>query len=102
VAGQTAEGDVASGAHGGWGVTQDRKRIQHLLALTEPVEQEITYARQGRPDTFHLLPKQPAMGGHNATCVPPRRGRPAGAPDGNVSVTNTTRRLECVAWAEIE
>lgn len=46
---------------------EDRKRIQHLLALTEPVEQEITYARQGRPDTFHLLPKQPPMGGHNAT-----------------------------------
>lgn len=58
-------------------MTQDRKRLQHLLALTEPVEQEITYARQGRPDTFHLLPKQPAMGGHNATCVLTRRVLPA-------------------------
>lgn len=36
---------------------EDRKRIQHLLALTEPVEQEITYARCAKADTFKLLPR---------------------------------------------
>jgi hypothetical protein len=29
---------------------EDRKRIQHLLALTQPVSQEVTYIRECRPD----------------------------------------------------
>lgn len=36
---------------------EDRKKIQHLLNLTHPEEQEITYVKNGRPDTVMVLPK---------------------------------------------
>jgi len=49
----------------------DRKRIQHLLALTEPVEQEITYGRDTKADTFKLLPtKSSRVQGNTITGVP--------------------------------
>jgi hypothetical protein len=31
---------------------EDRRRIQHLLALTQPVTQEVTYFRERRPDVL--------------------------------------------------
>ncbi len=36
---------------------EDRKRIQHLLALTQPIEQEITYHRDAKPDTLTIYPR---------------------------------------------
>ena len=50
----------------------DRKRIQHLLALTEPVEQEITYGRDAKTDTFKLLPTR-SSSTHRNTYAPPAR-----------------------------
>lgn len=35
----------------------DRKKIQHLLNLNHPEEQEITYVKNGRPDTVMVLPR---------------------------------------------
>jgi len=32
---------------------EDRKRIQHLLALTQPVGQEVTYFRSAKPEKVH-------------------------------------------------
>ncbi|GMH33975.1 hypothetical protein BSKO_01809 [Bryopsis sp. KO-2023] len=36
---------------------EDRKKIQHLLSLTQPGEQEITYVRDGRPDAVTVYPR---------------------------------------------
>ena len=35
---------------------EDRKRIQQLLSLTQPVEQEITYSRNTKPETVEFYP----------------------------------------------
>lgn len=40
--------------------TEDRKRIAHLLALTQPVEQEITYFRGAKPDKMTVFPRATA------------------------------------------
>jgi hypothetical protein len=32
---------------------EDKKRIQHLIALCQPVAQEVTYFRDSRPETIH-------------------------------------------------
>lgn len=37
---------------------EDRKRIQHLLAMHSPLEQEITYNREGQPSTVTVFPRQ--------------------------------------------
>ena len=36
---------------------EDRKRIAHLLALTQPVEQEVTYFRGAKPDKMTVFPR---------------------------------------------
>ncbi|DAZ95671.1 TPA: hypothetical protein N0F65_002468 [Lagenidium giganteum] len=38
---------------------QDRKKIQHLLALTQPVTEEVTFFRDCRPDRTASYPIQP-------------------------------------------
>ncbi len=35
----------------------DRKRIRHLLAMHGPMEQEITYNRDGKPNTVTVYPR---------------------------------------------
>ena len=37
---------------------EDRKRIQHLLAMHGPLEQEITYSREGKPSTVTVFPRR--------------------------------------------
>lgn len=37
---------------------EDRKRIQHLLAMHGPLEQEITYNRDGKPNTVTAFPRR--------------------------------------------
>ncbi|KAK9814374.1 hypothetical protein WJX72_004785 [[Myrmecia] bisecta] len=41
---------------------EDRKRIQHLLALNQPIEQEITYQRAARPQAVTVFPRAVAEG----------------------------------------
>ena len=36
---------------------EDRKRIRHLLAMHGPLEQEITYNRDGKPNTVTVYPR---------------------------------------------
>lgn len=36
---------------------EDRKRIRHLLAMHGPMEQEITYNRNGKPNTVTVYPR---------------------------------------------
>ncbi len=37
---------------------EDRKRIRHLLAMHGPMEQEITYNRDGKPNTVTVYPRR--------------------------------------------
>lgn len=49
---------------------EDRRRIQHLLALTQPVTQEVTFFRDCRPGKSTVLPVQ-CVGGVGAGASSP-------------------------------
>jgi len=51
---------------------EDRKRIQHLLAMAKPIEQQVTFARNKKPRLVARLPKGQKPG--------KLRPRPRGAP----------------------
>ncbi|KAK9844770.1 hypothetical protein WJX74_006686 [Apatococcus lobatus] len=42
--------------------SEDRRRIQHLLAITQPMEQEITYQHAKQPHAVTLYPHRPPAG----------------------------------------
>lgn len=44
---------------------EDRRRIQHLLALTQPIQQEVTFFRDCRPGTMTKLPSNGNKGNKN-------------------------------------
>lgn len=56
---------------------QDRQRIQQLLALTQPVEQTVTYRQGGPPSSITAYPKPAAVSGSAATAG--RAGSPSKA-----------------------
>jgi coiled-coil domain-containing protein 77 len=56
---------------------QDRQRIQQLLALTQPVEQTVTYRQGGPPSSITAYPK-PAAGSGSAAAAG-RAGSPSKA-----------------------
>lgn len=58
--------------------TEDRRRIQHLLALTEPVAQEVTFFKDCRP---YLMSRKLHGGNNNggeSSSIANEKGRPRG------------------------
>jgi coiled-coil domain-containing protein 77 len=58
---------------------QDRQRIQQLLALTQPVEQTVTYRQGGPPSSITAYPKPAAGSGSAAAAAAGRAGSPSKA-----------------------
>ncbi len=62
---------------------EDRRRIQHLLALTQPVTQEVTFFRDCRPERMTRYPAADAAtatvtgGGGGGTTTTAASGAPA-------------------------
>jgi coiled-coil domain-containing protein 77 len=57
---------------------QDRQRIQQLLSITQPLEQEITYHKETMPQSMTLLPrKQGARQASSSSAAAAAAGRPS-------------------------
>jgi coiled-coil domain-containing protein 77 len=54
--------------------TEDRKTIQHLLALTHPITQEVTFFQDSRPDTVTKYPVGSGPGGSMGVGGAPHAG----------------------------
>lgn len=63
---------------------EDRRRIQHLLALTQPVSQEVTFFRDCRPAKMTRFPVESSADGLRSRADGFRSG-------GSVSTSTTTR-----------
>ena len=64
---------------------EDRRRIQHLLALTQPVSQEVTFFRDCRPAKMTRFPVESSADGLRSRADGFRTG-------GSVSTSTTTRQ----------
>lgn len=58
---------------------QDRQRIQQLLAMTQPLEQTVTFKQGGAPSSVTAFPKQPQGPAASAGAAAARAGSPSKA-----------------------
>lgn len=52
---------------------EDRKKIQHLIGVSNPLQQEITYERGGLPSSVTIYPNRCARAAVSTDSYRPRR-----------------------------